>query len=155
MRSNSRDAIEGAYFKPMAGGFVFRAPRPRVFGAADRYLVNEAKKAEILQIMAAHQMTPKRARVIAAVAGLLPLAVVTFVAWAFGLIDGEPAPVDIVVVVTVGMMLLTAAAALVALLFASHLYARTQLRELRPILAALPRTGERITFETDARPRSG
>jgi hypothetical protein len=43
--------IEGLFFKPTSGGFVFRAPKPSLFGRAQSYLVNEAQKAEIIAFM--------------------------------------------------------------------------------------------------------
>src|SRR5260370_24932794 len=38
-------------FKPVPGGYVYRAPSAWLFGPPNHYLVNEAEKAEILSIM--------------------------------------------------------------------------------------------------------
>ena len=47
------------YFKWVPEGFVFRAPNPWIFGAADHYLVSEAQRDEIAAILLPQR--PRRA----------------------------------------------------------------------------------------------
>jgi hypothetical protein len=43
--------IEAVLFKPTAGGYVFQAANPWVFGPMTRYVVSEAQKSELLAII--------------------------------------------------------------------------------------------------------
>src|SRR6476661_1962446 len=47
--------FESALFKRVAGGHVFQAPNPWLFGQGSRYLVNDTQKAQLLAIA-----TPRR-----------------------------------------------------------------------------------------------
>lgn len=47
------DNREALFFKPVAEGYVFRAPNPWVFGRGRFFLVNEAQKARLLGILTA------------------------------------------------------------------------------------------------------
>ena len=132
--SNVRASIESTLFKQAADGSVFRAPNPWVFGEARHYLVNEAKKAEILAIV-----TPRRPMLRAAViiiALLLWVVAVATLVWAFGSGQDDPTASDIAV-----MTILIVVPMVLALLIALRL----KLRRLQPVLAGLPRTHERIT----------
>ena len=47
--------IESARFKRVAGGHIFQAPNPWIFGRSSHYLVNDTQKAQLLAII-----TPRR-----------------------------------------------------------------------------------------------
>jgi hypothetical protein len=54
-------STHGGVFKPLPGGWVYRAPNPLVFGDTRHYLVNDAQKAQIEAIM-----LPRRPALLAA-----------------------------------------------------------------------------------------
>ena len=50
---NSRDErFKAAYFRPAAGGFVYRAPNPWIYGRPHHYLVSTAQREGIVAILA-------------------------------------------------------------------------------------------------------
>ena len=51
----TKDRVRSAFLRPVPGGYIFRAPNPKVFGAPDHYLVNEAQRDAILAIMFPHR----------------------------------------------------------------------------------------------------
>jgi hypothetical protein len=51
------------FFKPVPGGYVFRAPSPWIFWDRRFYLVNERERTELLSILAAPRVHRVRARV--------------------------------------------------------------------------------------------
>ncbi len=53
--SRTFDVVERPYFRPVADGWVFRAPNPWMFGEAPHYLVSDEQKAGIMQIAAGHR----------------------------------------------------------------------------------------------------
>ena len=114
-------------FKPVPGGWIYRAPNPRVFGDAPRYLVNDTQKAEIEAIVA-----PRRPAlvgltlIIGTVAWLV--AVTNFIG-DFGSGGISPSVYDLL-----GMIALMAA----PLLIGAPLSAWIQKRRLASVLANLP-----------------
>jgi hypothetical protein len=130
--SNARE-IESVLFKRVAGGNVFQAPNPWVFGRTSRYLVSDAQKAALLAII-----TPRRP--------VLRIALITtvIVAWAgaAGVIvwalssHREATAVDVLAIF---------ALVLVPIYLAWVVALRHNFRRMRPILANAPRTQERIT----------
>ena len=46
------ERIAAAYFRPAAGGFVYRAPNPWILGRPHHYLVSEAQRDVIAGILA-------------------------------------------------------------------------------------------------------
>ena len=130
--SKAGDQIRGLMFKQVAGGYLFRAPNPRVFGPTDHYLVNESQRDEILAIM-----IPRRPVLLLVLwiggfflaLGAVVAAMVVFV--------GDDYPVTFFLVVTVAMLIVA--------IPALHLSASRKLRRLQPILAGVPRTDQRIT----------
>ena len=131
--SDARSSIEAILFKPAAGGFIYRAPNPWVFGAADHFLVNEAQKHDILEIVVARRPILRLAAI--TVALLLWGIGIGTLCWAFSGHE-DPTAADVVV-----MIVMTIAAMFLAL----HGAIRRKLRRLQPILAGLPRSNERIT----------
>ena len=125
----TKDRVRSAFLRPVPGGYIFRAPNPKVFGAADHYLVNEAQRDAIVAIMV-HRRTPLLLAlclgglVLAASAGLIVLA------------PGYPTTVSIAVIATI----------MLAVLLSISLSESRKLRQLQPILADARRTDQRITL---------
>jgi len=113
-------------FKPVPGGWIYRAPNPWVFGDAPRYLVNDTQKAEIEAIVARRPALVGVTLIIGTVAWLV--AVTNFVG-GFGSGGISPTVFDLL-----GMIVLMA----VPLLIGAPLSARIQRRRLAPVLANLP-----------------
>jgi hypothetical protein len=131
--SDARSAIEAILFRQATGGFIYRAPNPWVFGAADHFLVNEAQKHDILEIVVARRPI-LRLVVITAALLLWGIAMGTL-GWAFSGHE-DPTATDVIV-----MIVMT----IVAMFVALHVALRRKRRQLQPILAGLPRSNERIT----------
>jgi len=131
--SKAGDQVRALLFKQVAGGYVFRAPNPRVFGSTNHYLVNEQQRDEILAIM-----TPRRPVLMLVLwtCGFL-LALGTAVVLMAAYVD-DVYPVTFLIVQTAVMLL-------VAILML-HLSASRKLRQLQPILAGVPQTDQRITI---------
>ena len=124
--------IEAVLFKDVGGGYVFQAPNPWVFGPRSRYLVTAAQKAELLAII-----TPRRPilRIAVITIGILlwTVAAATIV-WAVSSHD-DPTASD-----ALAMLVLILAPMLLALIIALQ----RNLRRMQRVLAAAPRTQERI-----------
>ena len=129
--SKAGDQVKSVLFKQVPGGYVFRAPNPKVFGSADHYLVNEAQRDEIVAII-----TPRRPMLLLAVwiGGFLLVSAAAFVS----LLLFAP---DYPITVAVGVV----AAMLLAAILALHLSASRKLRRLQPVLTGAARTDQRIT----------
>ena len=136
------DRIKSVMFKPVPGGWVYRAPNPWVFGDTPHYFVKEAQKAQIDAII-----VPRRPVLFAAVlvAGIIAwVAAVATIIWAFGSGHDDPSASDLV-----AMIVLIVFPMLAAVPFAAWI----QRRRLQPILAGLLLTDERITY-ADMRQRA-
>jgi len=92
--SDNRRQIEAMLFKPVPGGFIYRAPNPWILGYANHYLVNEAQKAELLRIVVAPRPILRLATIVALV--LWWVVAMATVAWAFSGHD-DPTAVDAVI----------------------------------------------------------
>jgi len=131
---NGSERPKSVMFKPVADGWVYRAPNPWVFGDAPHYLVNDAQKAQIEAII-----IPRRPVLFGV------LLVAGIVAWVFALggivwavsRHDDPTTTDVIAIAV-----LVAISLVAALPFAGWI----QRRRLQPILAGLPLTQERITF---------
>jgi len=128
----STDQVIGVLFKQVPGGYVFRAPNPKVFGRSQHYLVDEVDRGEIVAIM-----TPRRPMLllIAWIAGFV-LAVGTALVSLLVLIPDHPVTVFVVVI----------AGGLLSAILALHLSASSKLRRLQPILAGASLTEQQITL---------
>jgi TPR repeat protein len=131
---NGSERAKFVMFKPAAGGWVYRAPNPWVFGNAPHYLVNEAQKAKIEAII-----IPRRPVLLGLIIALGILACVLAITGAVWLISGDEDP-------TTADVIAMAALTAISLLATIPIVNRTQRRRLQPILAELPLTKERITF---------
>jgi hypothetical protein len=128
-----RAVLESISFKPVPGGFVYRAPRPWLFGPTRHYLISESQKAEISAIM-----TPRRPilfQLALWMAFSFMVAAAGGIVWAF---TGHREPTAVDVVAMVALIVVEVFAGLRALRW-------RQMRRLRPILADLPLTDQRIT----------
>lgn len=146
MRNRSREQLEAMIFKPTAGGFVYRAPAPWVFGQARNYVVDDAQKSEILAIMMPDMPAWRRAAVIAALIGIPILWVfaVTALMWALSGHD-EPTGRDLLALLLLVLVPLVAAA------YAALAWnARMKLAKLAPLIARLTPSDDAIT-NTDLR----
>jgi hypothetical protein len=122
------------YFKPVSGGYVYRAPNTWLFGSAEHFLVTEGQKAEIFATVTST---------------IRPVLWITGISW-------------ITLSVLLGMALslwayragyytsgLDGVSAMIAMMLSIYpaflLSRQLLLHRLRPILATLPPTNERIT----------
>jgi len=134
-----------AMFKPVLGGYVFQSPA--LMGDGRNHIVNEAQKTAIMNILERWVFL-----IIFSVSLAFPLmlglaiGLITAVAAIWHASPGSFAVGIVVLLVLVGVVIVVVPIA----------YAR---RKLRPLLATLPTTEERITFrersETAARTVSG
>jgi uncharacterized membrane protein len=126
------EGAEEAAFKPVAGGYVFQPPSLYwPFARARGYLVNEAQKAEL-----ADCLRRQRRRIFL----LIVVYVIGFgLTAAFGLSGGGQriSPVGFIAIVMVTVL------AVILIAIVPHIYL---MRTLRPLIADLPRTDERITL---------
>lgn len=121
------------FFKPVPGGWVYRAPNPWVFGDTPHYFVTDAQKAEIENLSA---WNPARTT---AALSIIVVAWVMLVAFYMSLVTGhdEPTARDLFLMVPLIILPLLGLLPLVALL---------KLRRLMPLLRTLPVSAERISF---------
>ncbi len=133
-----RAVLELISFKPVPGGFVYRAPKPWLFGPTRHYLASELEKAEISAIMSPRR--PILFQVALWMAFSLMVAAAGGIVWAF---TGQKEPTAIDVVAMVAVVVVEVFVGLQALRW-------RQMRRLRPLLADLPLTDERIT-DSDVR----
>jgi len=113
------EGAEESAFKPVAGGYVAQLSR------SQRYLVNDAQKAEIAAALR------RKRRLMLYLAPIGPLIGIAFVELGKGY---------------GGLGLMVGGILLLLYLFALGLVDTYVMRPLRPLLATLPRTEERITF---------
>jgi hypothetical protein len=121
------------FFKQVPGGYVFRAPNPRLVGRADHYLVSQAQQDEIDAIL-----TPRRPFLALAVWIIAFLALVASLAWFHVSVAAHPTTGLVVLLVVLFVALPVAILVL-------HMYASRKLRRLQPVLAGAPLTDQRIT----------
>ena len=119
-------------FKPVPGGYVYRAPSAWLFGPPNHYLVNEAEKAEILSIM---RGSSGPVLWIAGLSSIASIVVGASLLWTYRSSHSQSTLADIAAWVI--MVLLIFVGLLISRRFLLH--------RLRPILADLPLTDERIT----------
>ena len=126
------DGAEEAAFKPVAGGYVFQPPSlfwP--FARSRGYLVNEAQKAELADCL----RRQRRQIFLLLVVYVLIVMALMVTAGLSGFAVRIPS-VEFIVIVTV------TALAVFPIVILPHVYL---MRGIRPLLAGLPRTDERIT----------
>lgn len=122
-------------FKPVPGGFVYRAPKEWLIGRSNHYFVTEAQKNEIIALS-----TPPTLGVILGwmmsmvVLGVGTAMTISWVRHSFQF--DEPTPADTAIIM-VTMVL--------AVLLACKLAFRPLMNRLRPLLATLPKSDVRIT----------
>jgi hypothetical protein len=124
--------IEAALFKPAVGGYIFQAPNPWVFGPASSYIVSATQKAELLGIIRPRRPVLYIAGITIGI--LLWAGLVATAMWAVSGHD-QPTAADF------GIMSLLI---LVPIYLAWVMKLQRNLRRMQPIIAAAPRTGERI-----------
>lgn len=129
--SKASDQIRSLLFKPVPGGFVYRAPNPMIFGHGAHYLVSQAQQDAIVSTL-----TPRRPWLILAVwSAVFWLALSAIVVSIFLFTPSYS---------TTSTVILTWAMAALAILVL-HVSARRKLSRVQPILAGAPLTDQRIT----------
>jgi hypothetical protein len=123
------EGAEEAAFKPIPGGYVAQLPSSKLFGRSQRYLVNEAQKAEIAAAL-------RRQRRLMLVLMPIPLAL-ALVAGLVCALSQALSPLAI----CIGIVLL-----FVFVFFIVSLVNIYVMWPLRPLLAVLQRTDQRISF---------
>jgi hypothetical protein len=123
---------EAAFFKRADGGYIFRSRNPWLFGPSINYLVNEAEKAAIAERIRGTLRAIKPVSLAAMIVmPVLILGAITFVVLA-GINTFIIYPSIIVLFgLYIGLM---------------HRYS---MRRLRPLIADLPRTSERISLRAE------
>jgi hypothetical protein len=116
-------------FKPVPGGYVYRIPNAWVFGSGVHLLVDEGQKAAIIRTMDSVPLFP----IIAASWITLSIVFGSVALWAARTLSHNVRDV----LIATSVLLSTYGA-----LFISR---RVLLARLRPVVAGLPRTDERIT----------
>jgi hypothetical protein len=127
--------LEHRMFKAVPGGYIFQPPPPTSFTTTEAYLVDEAKKAEILTITRAGGVTAGRVVTF----GSLAMAMAAGVAMSIG-----DAPMAATIVIVFCIFLVAQIAGTCFVLY-------WKLRRLRPVLAGLPRSDERLFPQIDRR----
>jgi hypothetical protein len=122
------------YFKPVSGGYVYRAPNTWLFGSRRHFLVTEAQKAAIVAIVSS-TVGPVLWTTGATWIALSALLGTAFSLWTYS--GGYYGPIPAGISLMTSMML--------SIYPAFVLSRQLLLRGLRPILATLPPTSERIT----------
>ena len=116
-------------FKPVPGGYVYRNPNAWVFGSGVHLLVDEGQKAAIIRTMDSVPLFP----IIAASWITLSIVFGSVALWAAGTLSHNVRDV------------LIATSVLLSIYGALLISRRVLLARLRPVVAGLPRTDERIT----------
>jgi hypothetical protein len=122
-------------FKPVPGGFVYRAPNPWLLGRADHYFVTEAQKDDIT----ARSQPPSLMAMFSSLMAMLLLGVgaaMTF-NWfrhSYQLVETTSGDIAIILVAVLASMLL-----------AFRMTFRSQMERLRSLLATLPKSDVKIT----------
>ena len=122
-------------FKPVPGGYVYAGPNAWLFGPRTHYLVNDAQRAEIRDIITSSSPAILWTTIISWMAISLLLGAGSLI-WSFR--SGVQSPVLTFMILLIVLIFSNYP----ALLISRHLL----LRRLDPVLATLPPTNERITF---------
>jgi len=137
--SARREMLKGAFFRPTAGGYLYRAPTPYVFRRTRHYIVTDTQRDAILDVLVPPRNAPIARLGRALQFGIFGLVGLSLSASLSGLYATRlPGTATIVL----GALMLPL---LIAVLVAIHRVARLQLSQLQPILAAAQPTAERIT----------
>jgi len=120
--------LERRMFRAVPGGYVFQPPPPTAFHDTSAYLVNESQKADILAIYSRGSAT--RGRIVMVTAVVLAVAV----GWLLYVGDAPD------LLIAFAAVIVWIIAQVLGLSFVWSL----KLRELRPVLANLPHSDERL-----------
>ena len=147
IRNARREACKAAFFRATQDGYLYRAPNPYVFGRAKHYIVTEAQREAILDVLAPPATTPaaRPSKTILGFSaiGVLGLALPVFL---IGLYPTNLPGAEYAITVLAALLV----PLLVAMFAMIYRLAALQVAELRPILASARPTDERIT-NADAR----
>jgi hypothetical protein len=122
------------YFRPVSGGYVYRAPNTWLFGSAEHFLVTEGQKAAILATVTS------TIRPVLWITGISWIALSALMGTALSLWAYRAG------YYASGLDGVSAMIAMILSIYPAFVLSRQLLlRRLRPILATLPLTSERIT----------
>ena len=124
-----------ARFKKVAGGFLFQAPNPWLFGPGEHYLVSEAQQAQILELGRDYHSMVRVVVLILLFIGC-PVGAVYLVSLFIPNADTNILTLVAGIILAFGFLI---ASALV--------FFHWQYRRLRPILSSLQRSDQTITLE--------
>jgi len=130
------EAANEASFKPVAGGYVFQSPNPWIFARPRYYLVNEAQKAQIMQRMGRWRLL--NVALLATTFGLF----FWIIWWPATFARLFPPATQLGMGFYIPVMALVMTLVVLPLVAVPHIYL---MRALRPLLAGVPVTNERIT----------
>jgi hypothetical protein len=126
--------IRPTMFKKVPDGYIFRAPNPRLLGATPHYLVTEAQKAQLVKILTRPNHR-SAVLVIVPTLWLLVLVIAGNIAATRAFVLAAP----MLTITVLGVLMV------VTTMLALHIENRPMQRRLKPFLAGLARTDERIT----------
>jgi hypothetical protein len=132
--SEGPNSLKVATFKPVPGGWIYRAPNPWVFGDVPHYFVNEAQKAQIEALIVPRWPVLSVVLLLGGIFGWV-IAVTTFL-WAF---SGHENP-------TTGDLAIMIALIGIPMLAILPVAGLIQTHRLAPILATARLTTERISY---------
>ena len=137
------ELLKAASFRQVANGYIYRAPKPWIFGRPDHYLVTEAQRDAIVDILvpASPEKTP--ASRLTKVMGFSVIAfVITLLATSMLLLFSTQYPA----LITASLVMAVVMVALLAVTLGTlHRLAVLHLASLQPILAGAAKTNERIS----------
>jgi len=137
--SQAANNLNAVLFKPVPGGWVYRAPNPWVFGDTPHYFVNDAQKAQIEAIVVPRRPT-LFAMILVGVIFVWAIGVTTLL-WAFSGHE-EPTGGDLAIMIALIALPMLAILPVAALI---------QRHRLAPVLAAAPLTTERMSYSEISR----
>src|SRR5262245_49281150 len=144
-RNARREACKATFFRPKQGGYLYRAPNPYVFGHAKHYIVTEAQREAIIDVLvpAATTRAARSSKALGfSVIGVFGLVLPLSLLGLYLDIYGRNFPGSEYAVIVLAALLLPLLVAMFVNLFR---LGTLQLTQLQPILASARQTDERIT----------
>ena len=137
------DLLKAASFRPVADGYIYRAPKPWIFGRPDHYLVTEAQRDTIVDILVPPSPGKTPASRLTKVMVFSVLAfVITLLATSMLLLFRTQYPALVTASLVMAVVMLSLLAVTLGTL---HRLAILQLASLQPILGTAAKTDERIS----------
>ncbi len=141
LSKRSEDVIKASSFRATAGGYVYRAPNPWVFGRSDHFRVTETQRAAIIDILIPKPGTREFQTSRRLGRGVLALTTLSLVTGLLVLYGNHYPAAEMIGAIAAVMLL----AVLVGTLIALNRVATRLRKNLQPILSKAPQTDERIS----------